>query len=170
MKRALLSLVVLCISLPLYAALVDQSEIVALYDRERSGMRAYQAGDYESAFELLSVTATKGLKESQYLVALMLLKGQGVGKSTLAGLAWLGVAIESGNEEWLDTFNMMYESLNQEQRAMIDAAVKRFVDKYGGSVQGVSCSKRPLAGSHRAELRCSKSEGISPDHEFEPMQ
>ena len=65
MKRALLSLVLLCISLPLYAALVDQSEIVALYDRERSGMRAYQAGDYESAFELLSVTATKGLKESQ---------------------------------------------------------------------------------------------------------
>ena len=48
MKRALLSLVLLCISLPLYAALVDQSEIVALYDRERSGMRAYQAGDYES--------------------------------------------------------------------------------------------------------------------------
>ena len=93
MKRALLSLVVLCISLPLYAALVDQSEIVALYDRERSGMRAYQAGDYESAFEFLSVTATKGLKESQYLVALMLLKGQGVDKSTLAGLAWLGCAL-----------------------------------------------------------------------------
>ena len=170
MKRTLLSLTILCISLPLCAALVDGSEIVALYDRERSGIRAYQAGNYESAFEKLSNTATKGLKESQYLVALMLLKGQGVSKSTLGGLGWLGVAIESGNEEWTEIYNKMYESLNQDQRATIDEQVRKYVEKYGSKTQGISCSNRPLTGSHRVELRCSKLEGIYPDHEFDPVQ
>lgn len=169
MKRALLSLFVLCISLPLHAALVDSNEIVLLYDKERNGIKAYMAGDYDSAFDTLSSTATKGLKESQYLVALMLLKGEGVSKSTLAGLAWLGVAIESGNEEWIGTFNMMYESLSPEHRATIDEQVRRYVEKYGSSAQGISCSKRPLTGSHRSELRCSKQEGIYTDYEFEPL-
>jgi TPR repeat protein len=168
MKRAFLSLIFLSISLPLSAAMVDSVQIVALYDQERSGIKAYQAGNYESAFKKLSGTATKGLKDSQYLVALMLLKGQGVSKSTLGGFGWLGVAIESGNEEWIETYNSMYESLNQDQRAMIDEQVRRYVEKYGSAAQGMSCTKRPLTGSHRAELRCSKVEGIYPDHEFEP--
>jgi hypothetical protein len=170
MKRALLSLIFLCISLPLCAALVDSSQIVSMYDKERSGLRAYQAGNYDSAFEILSDTATKGLKESQYLVALMLLKGQGVSKSTLGGLGWLGVAIESGNEEWSEIYNEMYESLNQDQRAMIDEQVRKYVEKYGSKAQGISCSNRPLTGSHRAELRCSKLEGTYPDHAFDPVQ
>ena len=49
-------------------------------------------GRYKSAFQLLSDAASKGMKESQYLLSLMFLKGEGVDKNILIGLGWLGVA------------------------------------------------------------------------------
>ncbi len=167
MKRALLILIVTFVSPSATAEMFEQEQIRALYDQEVSGIRAYAAGRYESAFDMLSDTASKGMKESQYLLALMFLKGEGVDKSVLIGLGWLGVAIESGNEEWNNTFNTLYESMNDAQRAMVDAKVQDYVAKYGSVVQGVSCGKRTTARSRRLEIRCDKSVGNYPVHDIE---
>ena len=167
MKRALLILVVSFVSLSATAEMLEQEQIRALYDKELSGIRAYVDGRHEAAFKILGDTASKGMKESQYLLALMFLKGEGVDKSILIGLGWLGVAIESGNEEWNNTFSALYESMNDVQRAMIDAKVKDYVAKYGSVVQGVSCRKRTTARSRRLEIRCDKSVGNYPIHEIE---
>ncbi len=107
------------------------------------------------------------MKESQYLLSLMFMKGEGVDRSILIGLGWLGVAIESGNKEWNNTFNTVYESMSDTQRAMIDDKVKDYVEKYGSVVQGVTCAKRAAVGSRRIELRCEKVVGNYPDHEIE---
>ncbi len=167
MRRIFLFLIPLLVSLSATAEMFDIERISFLYDKEQSGARAYVDGRYESAFKLLSDTASKGMKESQYLMSLMFLKGEGVNKNTLFGLGWLGVAMESGNEDWINTFNTLYESLNDAQRVMVDDKVKEYVAKYGGSAQGVTCSDRTAAGSREVQLRCDKVPGNYQVHEIE---
>ena len=125
MRRALLILIATLMSLSANAEMYEMEQIRALYDKELSGVRAYLDGRFESSFRLLSDTARKGMKESQYLLSLMFMKGEGVDKSVLIGLGWLGVAIESGNEEWNNTFNTLYEAMSDAQRAMIDSRAAR---------------------------------------------
>ncbi len=167
MRRALLILIASLISLSARPEMYELEQIRALYDKESGGVRAYQAGRYESAFSLLRDTASQGMKESQYLLALMFMKGEGVDKSILIGLGWFGVAVESGNEEWDKTFNTLYESMSDAQQAMIDDKVTEYVAKYGSVIQGVTCAKRKAAGSRRIELRCDKAPGNYPNHEIE---
>jgi TPR repeat protein len=150
-----------------FAALYDADQINALFDRETSGIRAYQSADYKTAFGILSDTATKGLKESQYLVALMFMKGEGVKQSMLIGLGWLGVAKESGNEEWISSFDTLYGALSEKQRAMVDEQVRRYTEKFGGRTQGVTCSRRTSVGSRQVRLLCNKVAGSYPDYEIE---
>ena len=167
MKRTLLILIASLVPLSATAEMYELEQLSALIDKEARGLRAYTGGRYESAFNMLSDTASIGLKESQYVLALMFLKGEYVDKSILIGLGWLGVAIESGNEEWNNTFNTLYESMNDAQRAMIDAKVNDYVAKYGTAIQGIACKKRTAAGSRRIEVRCDKSVGNYPVHEIE---
>ena len=166
MKRGLV-LVFLFASLTAAAALYDADQINALFERETDGIRAYQRADHATAFKILSNTATKGLKESQYLVALMFMKGEGVNQSILIGLGWLGVAKESGNEDWINTFDTFYAALNERQRRMVDEQVLRYVERYGGKAQGVTCARRTSAGSRQVRLLCDKAAGSYPDYEIE---
>ena len=167
MKRTLLILIASLVPLSATAEMYELEQISALFDKEARGIRAYSGGRYESAFNILSATASNGMKESQYVLALMFLKGEYVDKSILIGLGWLGVAIESGNEEWNNTFNTLYESMNDAQRAMVDAKVNDYVAKYGTVIQGIACKKRTAAGSRRIEVRCDKSVGNYPVYEIE---
>lgn len=168
MNRALIALLLLCVALPASAGLYDTQRLNTLYKKELNGIRAYADGEYETAFRFLSDTACKGLKESQYLVSIMLMQGQGTNKSILFGLAWLGVATESGNKEWQATFDTLYQSLSAAQRSMVDEKIAEYVSKYGGDTQGVTCARRTAVGSRSIELRCAKDQGTYPDYDFEP--
>jgi TPR repeat protein len=167
MKHGLVLLTFVFISAASVAALYDADQINALFERETDGIRAYQRADYAAAFKILSNTATKGLKESQYLLALMFMKGEGVDQSVLIGLGWLGVAKESGNEEWISTFDTFYASLNEQQRQMVDEQVLRYVEKFGGKTQGVTCSSRTSVGTRQIRLICNKVAGTYPEYEIE---
>ena len=167
MNRALIALIIMLMSAPAFAGLYDTQRLNTLYKKEINGIRAYDDGEYDTAFKHLSDTASKGLKESQYLVSIMFMQGQGTNKSILFGLAWLGVAVESGNEDWQNTFDTMYKALNEAQRSMVDEKIRKYVEKYGSDTQGVTCSKRTTAGSRKFELRCAKSQGSYPDYDIE---
>ena len=167
MKSALLTLLISCISLPAFAGLYDEQRLNTLYKKEINGIRAYDDGEYDTAFKYLSDTASKGLKESQYLVSIMFMQGQGTNKSVLFGLAWLGVATESGNEDWQSTFDTIYMALSEAQRTMVDEKIREYAKKYGSATQGVTCAKRATAGSRRIELRCAKNQGNYPEHDVE---
>lgn len=166
-RHTLVFLITTLMSFSATAEMFESERIYALHDKELRGARAYVDGRFEPAFQLLSDTASKGMKESQYLLSLMFLKGEGVDKNILIGLGWLGVAIESGDEEWNNTFKTLYDSMNDTQRAMVDEKVKDYVAKYGGVVQGVTCSNRSAAGSREVDVRCDKSPGNYPIHEIE---
>lgn len=144
-----------------HAQLTDArfESIVDMYEDEERGLRHYERGDHDKAFEILSETATRGLKKSQYVLAFMFLKGEHVSKSTLLGMAWLGVAKESGDEEWVQLFDGLYGRLNEAQQKMVDAKVAQYVERYGMDVMNVSCDRLPVTGSRRVETRCLKIEG-----------
>ncbi len=168
MKYTLIALLIMMVATPAFAAgLYDTQRLHSLYKKEITGIRAYVDGDFESAFKTLSDTACKGLKESQYLVAIMFMQGQGTNKSILFGFAWLGVATESGDEEWQKTFDTLYSALNTAQRSMVDEKIQEYVGKFGSDTQGVSCAKRTAVGDRKVKLRCAKSQGTYPDYEFE---
>jgi TPR repeat protein len=167
MNRALIALIMMFMSAPAFAGLYDEERLNTLYKKERNGIRAYDDSEYETAFKYLSDTASKGLKESQYLVSIMFMQGQGTNKSVLFGLAWLGVATESGNEDWQSTFDTIYMALSEAQRTMVDEKIREYAKKYGSATQGVTCAKRATAGSRRIELRCAKNQGNYPEHDVE---
>lgn len=167
MKIRYLMLATMLLSTPTFAALYDADQINALYEKELDGMNAYQAGKFERAFSVLSDTATKGLKDSQYLIALMFMKGEGVTKNMLVGLGWFGVAVESGNPDWLRSYNSLYDALTDQQKLMVDEQVRQYMEKYGGKTQGVTCSRRTAVGDRTMKLRCNKVAGTYPEYEIE---
>jgi hypothetical protein len=137
----------------------ELEDLEKLDRQEKSGLRYYERGDYEAAFEALSGTAVRGLKPSQYILSFMFLKGQYVDQSVLLGMAWLGVAKESQEPEWMELYQSVYQRLPPEQQAIVDAKVAQYVGRYGMTAQNVSCSRRPVAGSRRMESNCIKADG-----------
>ena len=127
-----------------------------LYKQESTGLRHYNSGNYEKAFENLSVTGARGFKESQYILAFMFLKGQHVEASLVLGMGWLGVAIESEEPEWIELYDSIHQQTSPEQQQLIDAKVGEYVSQYGKVTQNVTCSRRQSAGTRRIESRCIK--------------
>ena len=134
-----------------------EPEVELMYKREASGLKQYDRGDYEAAFEQLSETAIQGLKKSQYILAFMFLKGEYVDKNILLGMAWLGVAAESEDKEWVEQYNNLYANFNEAQQAMVDAKVNQYIERYGLSKTNVTCERLQAAGSRRYETRCIKT-------------
>ncbi len=139
-----------------------------LYKQESTGLRHYDRGNFEKAFENLSTTAARGFKESQYILAFMFLKGQHVESSLVLGMGWLGVAIESEDPEWIELYQSIYQRASPEQRQFIDVKVAQYVEQFGLVTQNVTCSRRSSAGTRRIESRCIKdAEKVSPIYPIE---
>ena len=165
--RHLATLLLLSASAVLSAA--EFESIPHLYQREEAGLRHYERENFDEAFEALSHTAIRGLKKSQYIIAFMFMKGQHVEKSTLLAMGWLGVASESGDQEWVDLYNNIYEKLTPQQQQIVDAKVEQYVAWYGMAAQNVQCSKRhSTVGTRRREARCIKVEGK--EYEIIPIE
>ena len=149
------------------AEFYDSFQIETIYDNEASGLSFYQQGDYGKAFGLLRHTAAQGMKRSQYILGFMFMKGEGVDKNMLFGLTWLGLAAESGNDEWQETFDGFYERLSDAQKSMLDDKIRDYREKYGAHIQGVTCSRRSVGSSRRKDWVCVKSEGNYPVYDIE---
>ena len=170
MKILTLFLVSVLLVAPAHAQRMDSKfeSIVQMYEDEEKGLRHYENGNYDKAFEFLSETAIRGLKKSQYILAFMFLKGEHVNKSILLGMGWLGVAKESGDEEWVKLYDGLYARAAPAQQAMIDSKVAQYVNQYGLKAMNVTCAQTPVTGSRRLEYRCLKTEG--PAFEIIPVE
>ena len=137
-----------------YASETERLTLDRFESLERAGERHYREGEYERAFALLSQSAESGLKLSQYLLAIMYLKGQYVEQAIDTGMAWLGVANEVEVREWQAQYEGIYAQLNDAQKALIDKKVAHYVERYGMEVQGVACENRSTLGSRKLKLEC----------------
>jgi len=126
--------------------------------QERSGLKLFEQGKYEQAFDKLSELAAWGYKDSQYALAFMFLKGQHVEQSTLIGMGWLAVAAESGIEYWVNLFNKLYAAASNEDQLRIDKIIEVYKAKYGMQAQRVTCSKTQKPPSKRIVIACIKGD------------
>lgn len=167
MKTRALAVLTTLLAMPAQAGYYDAFQIDNIYANESSGLRFYQQGEYGKAFRLLSETAALGMKQSQYILGFMFMKGEGVDKNMLFGLAWMSLATESGNEDWMETYDRLYGSLNDAQRSMVDQKVDEYRAKFGASAQGITCAMASVVGSRKKDWVCRKSEGYYEEYEIE---
>lgn len=123
------------------------------------GIKHYRAENFDKAFDLLGRTAVQGDKESQYLIGLMYLKGQGVDKHQLRGLAWMKTACESEMKKWVRDYKKITKKLNQQQLARVDKQAEQYVRLYGMQAQNVTCKNESIVGSYRKQYVCRKESG-----------
>ena len=141
----------------LIAEEVDYTKWNSLYNKEKAGVRHYKKGDYKKAYEKLRFPAEVGLKEAQYYMGFMYLKGQHVKQSTGKGMAWLGVACESEIPDWQATFDQIYDALSPENQKSIDRNVSSYIEKYGLEIQEMKCNKTSNVGSRKMTVNCRKA-------------
>jgi hypothetical protein len=121
---------------------------------ENQGIKYYNKGKYEKAYERFSDTASWGYKTSQYFLGLMHLKGQHVEQSNVIGMAWLGVASEAGVEEWQVLYQSLYDALSESEKITVDLKLEEYISKFGLKAQNISCEKKPNLRTRRATMTC----------------
>jgi hypothetical protein len=167
MKRLILSVVIIYFATPVFASLYDAEQLGTIYENERAGLNFYESGDYRIAFGMLSKTAAQGMKRSQYILGFMFMKGEGVDKNVLFGLAWMGLSTEADNEDWQKAYDSLYNALSSAQKSMLDEKIVEYRGKFGASAQGITCAKAAVIGSRRQDIICRKSEGSYEEYEIE---
>ena len=151
-------LLILFSQISVYAAF-SSSESLEL--SESAGLRYYNNQKYAAAAENLTKAAQGGMKKSQYLLGFMYLKGQHVPQSVVEGMAWLGVASESGKKEWKNAYKQIYAKATKAQRKAIKSRLDKFISLYGMQTQNVSCKRDKKLGSNKREIRCAKINDIT---------
>lgn len=167
MRNLVVAVAAAMLAMPVFAALYDQQQIDTIYENEASGLRYYKKGDFPKAFSILSETAALGMKNSQYILAFMFMKGEGVDKNVLFGLAWMGLATELGNDEWLENYEGLYDSLSDTHKSMVDDKIREYGEKFGAAAQGITCSMTSEVGSRAIRWKCRKGEGYYTLHDVE---
>jgi TPR repeat protein len=127
-----------------------------IQDKFVEGADAHKKGDFTSAYDNLSFAAQSGMKEAQYLLGFMYLKGEYVQRSIPVGMAWLGTALEIENKDWSALYSRVYHSLNEQQQVFIDRKVSQYIDIYGMDIQNVDCQLTSVIGSRKLAQRCTK--------------
>jgi hypothetical protein len=129
-----------------------------LFKDEKAGVRFYMKGKYEKAYERLLLPAQSGLKNAQYYLGFMYLKGQHVTQSLQTGMAWLGVANEVEIQEWQATFDQIYNAVSEGQRKAIDKKISQYIDMYGMEVNKLRCSRQSRLGSRKVIVNCLRNQ------------
>ena len=127
-----------------------------IQDKFVEGADAHKKGYFSSAYDNLSFAAQSGMKEAQYLLGFMYLKGEYVQRSIPVGMAWLGTALEIENKDWSALYSRVYHSLNEQQQVFIDRKVSQYIDIYGMDIKNVDCQLTSVIGSRKLAKRCTK--------------
>ena len=159
-KAVLSTIVLLIIISACQSTTIEHKYRMSLELDEINGIKKYQAGEYEEAFNLLKEPATWGYKGAQYAVAFMFLKGQHVEQSTVLGMGWLGVATEMETEDWSAQYRSFYAAADPELQHRIDKVVQEFIRRYGMKAQNITCQKSPTSRTRAVKHTCTQSNNI----------
>ena len=142
-------------------------DIDVIDKQQKWGVTLYERGDYKGAFNELSELAAWGYKDAQYALAFMFLKGHHVEQSTLIGMGWLGVAIESERDEWETLFKGLYSKATTKDKEKFDIIIKDYKSKFGLKAQHITCGKTTNGMSKKIITKCTKSDRLSKIYEID---
>jgi len=93
-------------------------------DRLISGVEAYQAGDYESAYRTWLPLAQIGYARAQLHLGGLFFEGRGVPQDDVLAFAWLTLAADNGSTNARDLLTRLRERMTAEQRAAAEALIR----------------------------------------------
>ena len=134
-------------------------EIRTWHASQQEGLALYRREAFEAAYPVLAEPARHGFKEAQHAISLMHIKGQGVEKNVLVGVALLGLAAESGDRKLVREYKKSVKALPERFRDLVRAQTEYYIERYGMKAQGVSCNQVKQAGSNLKQLKCVKQPG-----------
>ena len=79
------------------------------------GVEAFRANDFEHAIKMYEVAASWGYKTAQYNLAIIYARGQGVPEDLPRAMAWVALAAERNDKQYVAARELIYASLTKEQ-------------------------------------------------------
>lgn len=113
--------------------------------------------EYAPAFTLYQTAAQWGHKGAQYVLGELYLQGKGVQQNPVMAYAWLDVAAEAPDRQFIKAKDKAGKTLTPEQMTEATAMAKDLSDKYGLEAAGVTCRKEARIGSNIKAVNCYHS-------------
>ncbi|MGH8215765.1 MAG: tetratricopeptide repeat protein [Rhodanobacteraceae bacterium] len=98
------------------------------------GVRAFKKGDYRHAIDMYKVAASWAYKPAEYNLGVMYFKGQGVPVNRARGAAWMVLAAERGDSQYVKARDLMVTLLSKAEFARTDELWGELKQTYGDEV------------------------------------
>ena len=111
------------------------------------GASAFQRKDYAHAVKMYEVAASWAHKPAQFNLGVMYARGQGVPGDLPRAMAWMALAAERGDKEYVDAKEVVYSAMNKDEFAHANVLWRELKKSYGDEVA------LPRAKARWAEVR-----------------
>lgn len=141
----------------LFSGSVQATEIISQATLDQTlleAQSAIEAQNYDQAFKLYRQAAIWGHKGAQYVLGELYLQGKGVAKDPVTGYAWLEVASEAPDRNFIRARKAAAKNLTDAQKQQADALAQKLVSSYGLEAAGVNCRKEARIGSNIKGVNC----------------
>jgi len=141
----------------LFSASVQATETIsqATLDQTLSDAQsAIEAQNYSEAFTLYKQAAQWGHKGAQYVLGELYLQGKGVAQDPVTGYAWLEVASEAPDRDFIRARKSAAKQLTDAQKQQADELAQKLASSYGLEAAGVNCRKEMRIGSNIKVVNC----------------
>ncbi|EGL54986.1 MULTISPECIES: SPOR domain-containing protein [Methylophaga] len=98
-------------------------------DDIQDGIAAYKQGDFQTAYQAWHQAAENNVAEAQWMLAILLLNGQGVKQDKVAAYSWLTLASEKQHKQAMIDRMAIRDRLSAEELMNADTLTKAFRDK-----------------------------------------
>ncbi|GAB59264.1 sel1 repeat family protein [Rheinheimera nanhaiensis] len=127
-----------------------QNELDLLLDKARRG-------NFADFYQDVVKFAHYGEKYPQYLLGVMLLKGDGVQQDIGQGLVWIRLALEQKNTEWQKVYDSITAKLTKEQLDALEPMYETYKARFGVQAQKMSCNNEKMEASNIRIHQCRKT-------------
>ena len=100
----------------------------------RLGAYAFQRKDYAHAVRMYEVAASWAYKPAQFNLGVMYARGQGVPVDLPRAMAWMALAAERNDQEYVDAKETVYASMSKEQFEQANVLWRELKKTYGDAV------------------------------------
>ncbi|MEO7755809.1 MAG: sel1 repeat family protein [Dokdonella sp.] len=118
------------------------------------GVHAFQHKDYSFAVNMYQVAASWAYKPAQYNLAIMYLKGQGIPVDRQRAMAWMALASERNDPQYVQARELIYAELTPDEFTHSNAIWRELKPTYGDEVALARAKMRwaqvraAMTGSH----------------------
>ena len=98
------------------------------------GVEAFRANDFDHAIKMYEAAASWGYKNAQYNLAVMYARGQGIAQDLPRAMAWIALAAERNDKQYVEARETIYAALTKEQWDQANVIWRELKTEYADAV------------------------------------